>query len=273
MKKSICFDKKLRIGLFRRKSMEQNNPSQARRCRVLGISYFSGTAEEAVALAHARMTSKNGFSVFTPGATVAAQAMRDARLLALFNAADLLLPDGKGVSLAAHLAGSGRLSQIAGIDFAEQLFSSLAPRETRVFFYGAAANVAERAAAQMREKYPHLIIAAADGYGEDPLARIVAFRPHVTCVCLGAGRQEAWIAEHKAHVGGICIGLGGSFDVWAGDKARAPHLLRRLGLEWLWRTVREPKRISRLLPLPRYFFRCLKVRQNAKKRSKKKDAL
>lgn len=273
MKKSICFDKKLRIGLFLRKSMEQNNPSQARRCRVLGISYFSGTAKEAVALARAQITSKNGFSIFTPGATVAARATRDTHLLTILNEADLLLPDGRGVSLAAQLAGSGRLSQIAGIDFAELLFSSLAPSETRVFFYGAAANVAERAAARMREKHPHLIIATADGYGEAPLARIVAFRPHVTCVCLGAGRQEAWIAEYKAHIGGICIGLGGSFDVWAGDKARAPRLLRRLGLEWLWRTVLEPRRVSRLLPLPRYFFRCLAVRQNAKKRSKKKDTL
>lgn len=238
-----------------------------------GLAFFGGSLSDAVRLALPHLRSRRPFAVFTPGATVAARAAREESLFALLSRAELLLPDGKGICLAARLSGADALHRIAGIDFAEALFDACAPRETRVFLYGGEAEVAERAAASLREKYPHLIFAVADGYGEDPVERVRAFLPQIVCVCLGAGRQEAWIEANKAQVGGVLIGLGGSLDVWAGDKRRAPRLLQRMGLEWAWRTALEPKRVLRLLPLPRYFLRCLTVRQNAKKRGKKHGAV
>ena len=242
-------------------------------CEVLELSYFRGTIADAVGAVLPHLCSRRPFAVFTPGATVAARALTDGELLTLLRRADLLLPDGKGVTLASRLSGAGHLPSIAGIDFAEALFAASAFMETRVFLYGGAAGVAERAAAALRARYPHLIIAVSDGFGEDPSERISAFLPHVVCVCLGAGKQEAWIDENKASVGGVLLGLGGSLDVWSGDLRRAPRLLRRMGFEWAWRTVREPKRVLRLFPLPRYFLRCLAVRQNSKKRNEKSGAV
>lgn len=232
---------------------------------VLGLPYFDGKTEDALDYVHAQARERAPFSVFTPGATVAARAERDGALKALLLHADLLLPDGRGCLLASRLCGAPLSAQIAGIDFAEALLARADADGLRVFFYGGKPGVAERAAARMRARHGGLIISAADGYGEDPAPRIAAFCPHITCVCLGAGKQEAWIAENKTRVGGVLLGLGGSLDVWSGEVKRAPRLFRRAGLEWAWRTLRSPRRVLRLFPLPSYFLRCFRVGQNAKK--------
>lgn len=243
---------------------EQEN---GREVRVLRLPYFNGDGKGAVTVALSHLESRTPFAVFTPGATVAARAERDPALLALLKRGDLLLPDGYGCLLAARLCGKRLSTRIAGIDFAEALFEE-APPLSRVFLYGARKGVARRAAARLREKYPTLIFAEADGYGDDPFERVRAFCPHIVCVCLGAERQEAWICAHKGEIGGVHIGLGGSLDVWAGEVRRAPLLIQRTGLEWLWRTVKEPRRLPRLFPLPLYFGKCLLSRCCSKRPKK-----
>lgn len=236
---------------------------------LFGIPYFYGGMTQALSLTQNALEDGRAFSVFTPGATVAARAVWDADLATLLSSADLLLPDGKGVSLAARLCGVGRLPAVAGIDFAERLLAFANEKGARVFFYGAAQGVAMRAAERMHRTYPSLCIKTADGYGDDPWQTVADFMPNIVCVGLGAGRQEAWIAKNKARVGGVLIGVGGSFDVWAGEKRRAPRFFRRAGLEWAWRTLLEPRRLPRLFPLPRYYLKCVRFRQIAKKRERK----
>lgn len=235
---------------------------------VMGLSYYDGSLLHALRYCERAACDRIPTAVFTPGATVAARADRDATLFSLLQRADLLLPDGMGCLLAARLSGVSLHARIAGIDFAERLLALTEGASPRVFFYGGRAGVAERAAARMRARYPGLIISSADGYGEEPCSRIAAFRPHITCVCLGAGRQEAWIDQNKEAIGGVLLGLGGALDVWAGDVRRAPRPLQRAGLEWAWRTLLAPRRIPRLFPLPAYFYKCLRVGQSAKKKKK-----
>lgn len=240
---------------------------------VLNLSFFEGEMTDAVAHALPYAMTRRPFAVYTPCATVAARALRDPALALLLSQADLSLPDGKGISIAARLSDGVGLRRITGIDFAESLLAALAPKNPRVFFYGGRRGVAEKAAQVMRGRYPGLIISAADGYGQDPRERIRLFCPHVVCVGLGVGRQEAWIAENKNDIGGVFIGVGGTFDVWSGEKKRAPLVFQRAGLEWAYRTLREPRRIKRLLPLPSYFAECLRVGQIAKKKAKKRGAV
>ncbi|MBE6655500.1 MAG: WecB/TagA/CpsF family glycosyltransferase [Ruminococcaceae bacterium] len=239
--------------------------------RVLDIPYFDGDMENAVNRVLPFIKSRSPFAVFTPGATVAARAAKEPTLAALLKTADMILPDGCGCLLAARLCGKRLKERIAGIDFAEKLFREAEKISARVFLYGAKEGVAERAAVRLRGKYPSLIFASACGYGEDPWERIAAFCPHVVCVCLGAGKQEAWIAEHKEKVGGVMMGLGGSLDVWAGEVRRAPRAFQRMGLEWAYRTVREPKRIVRLFTVPRYLLACALSRRSSKCQNKKKN--
>ena len=229
-------------------------------CDILGLPYFGGSAASAIEIALEKMEKRETFTVFTPGATVAARAAKDESLAALLRTADMLLPDGSGTLLAARLCGGALCERIAGIDFAEALFALSEGMAPRIFFYGARQGVAERAAANLRRQYPGIVFACADGYGDDPALRIARFQPHAVCVCLGAEKQERWIAAHKDAVGGVCIGLGGSFDVFAGVVPRAPRLWQKAGLEWAYRTLREPKRIPRLFPLPAYYAKCLRAR-------------
>ena len=219
---------------------------------VCGLSFAPLTADEAVALAHEKMKKGGFFSVFTPGATIHARARKNKEELSLLRQADLLLPDGQGVVLASRLARERLTERVAGIAFAEALLQR-AEAGTRFFFYGGKEGVARRAAERMKREHPHLRFAYADGYGQDPIGKIKAFAPHALFVCLGYPRQERYIVSHKDSLFCLCVGLGGSFDVWSGDVPRAPLFLQKCGLEWAYRTLREPRRVSRLLPLPAYF--------------------
>ncbi len=222
------------------------------RVEICGLGYAPLSPLAAACLAKEKMEGEGTYAVFTPGATVHARALRDEKEMTLLRAADLLLPDGQGVVLASRLARAPLPERCAGIAFAETLLF-LADRGTRFFFYGGREGVAREAAARMKKKYPHLSFAYASGYGGDPIERIRAFSPHALFVCLGYPRQEEYILTHREGLSCLCVGLGGSFDVWSGRASRAPALFQKCGMEWAYRTLKEPRRVSRLLPLPRYF--------------------
>lgn len=225
------------------------------RISVGGIPFVR--AEKTVLVAHLceRAEQREGESVFTPNAEMAARAGRDSRFAALLREADVCVPDGVGISLAARLCGKGRLPRIAGIELGEALLEAAAERGIPVFFYGGGAGVAERAAAHMRARHPSLFVAGClGGYGDREAAakRIRDSGAPIVLVCLGAPLQEEFIAAHLSHA--VALGLGGSFDVWAGSVPRAPRLFRLLGLEWLFRVLRQPRRISRLFPAFGFLF-------------------
>ena len=236
-------------------------------CSVLGLPYCTLSEKSIVQHLLSAALARRPAAVFTPGATVAAKSARSEDLRRVLLSADMLLADGYGCLLAARLAGRRLPARTAGIDIAQALLAAADAHALRVFLYGGKEGVAERAAQKLGERYPHLAFATADGYGDDPICEISRFSPHLVFVCLGAERQERWILSHKAALSAVCLGLGGSLDVWSGDVRRAPLFLQRLGLEWAWRTLKEPRRALRLLPLPAYFAKCLLSRlgQNDKK--------
>jgi len=221
--------------------------------QVLSLLYHDLSVKDAASYILSYAEEKRPLAVFTPGATVAAQAERE-EYKALLSRADLTLADGVGILLAARLCGEQLSHLCPGISVGEELLRRAAEKGMKVFFYGAAPGVARRAAEKMCEKYPALRIATADGYGEDPIDDVLRFSPNLVFVCLGFPRQEKWIDAHAAACACPCLGLGGSFDVWSGKLHRAPRAFRMLGLEWLYRTLREPRRASKLVPLPRYFW-------------------
>lgn len=225
--------------------------------KILSLFYDALSLPEARDAVLRAARERRFFAVFTPCATVAAAAERDGALLSLLLSGDLLLADGVGVSLASRLAGEGRLRTVRGIELGEALFPFAEREGLRVFFYGGKEGVARRAAENIKGRYPSLVIGCASGYGEEPTEKIRAFSPNILFVCLGVGRQEAFIAKNARRLPFACLGLGGSLDVWSGEVRRAPRVLRTVGLEWLWRTALRPSRIKRLLPLPAYFCKCV----------------
>lgn len=188
----------------------------------------------------------------------AVKARRDTSLQQVLNRGDICLPDGTGVVLAARLLHNKNLKRITGIDLMKELVKE-APREGySIFLLGSKAGVAEEAARRWKDRHPGLQIAGTHhGYFSSPaeeeeiIEKIREASPHILFVALGSPRQEYWITSHLEKLGvPFVMGVGGSLDVEAGITLRAPSWCQKLGLEWLYRLLREPTRVKRFSFLP-----------------------
>ena len=235
------------------------------RTDVLGVGFDDLTMDEAVAAALKLMNRRAAGYACTPNPEIVMAARENASLAAALKAADLVLADGVGITKAAQLLRTPLKGRVPGIDFAQRVAAALAERGGSVFLFGAKPGVAEAAAEKLRAEYPGLVIAGtADGYFTDdkPVVEAInAAGPDFVMVCLGSPKQELWMAEHAGKIScGLMAGLGGSLDVLAGNVQRAPEAWRKLGLEWLYRVIKEPKRITRLAKLPLFVIEAAKGR-------------
>lgn len=232
---------------------------------VLGLQFDNVTMDEAVARAEELLEAPGASIVVTPNAEIGYEALHDAQFRALLNGADLVLPDGAGVVLAAKLRKTPLKQKVAGVDFADRLLSILEKTGGGLFLLGSKPGVAELAAQKMTEKHPKLYICGMnDGYFKDEapvIEKINAAKPDVLFVCLGAPKQERFMHDHRAELNvRLMIGLGGSLDGFAGTVRRAPKWMIRLQLEWLYRLLREPSRIGRMMRLPKFVFAAWRAR-------------
>ena len=129
-----------------------------------------------------------------------------------------------------------------------------------VFLLGSKPGVAEQAEAKLRKRFPRLrFVGTNDGYFRDDapvVEKINAAAPDLLLVCLGAPKQEKWMhANAPALNVGLMIGAGGSLDVFAGVTERAPEAWCNAGLEWLYRLLKEPKRIGRMMSIPKFMLK------------------
>ena len=229
------------------------------RIDVLGVGFDDVSVDQAAARA-CDMIGRSGSGgktyIVTPNPEIVWMARHSEPLRAALNGASLVLPDGIGIVYGARILGTPvRSGRTPGIDFISALFRKMAETGESVFLLGAKPGVAEEAGERLAGKYPGLRISgSADGYftdAEPVITQINAAEPGLLLVCLGAPKQELWMAENISRLNvGACAGLGGVLDVFAGRVKRAPAVFQKLGLEWLYRIVREPRRIRRSMKLP-----------------------
>jgi N-acetylglucosaminyldiphosphoundecaprenol N-acetyl-beta-D-mannosaminyltransferase len=186
-------------------------------------------------------------------------ARKNPALMKALRHAALLIPDGIGVVLAARMAGYRRVRRVPGIELMEAICIRAAEQGWPVFLLGARPDVNERAARALQQRFPRLVIAGRrDGFFKDEdnaavVAQINRSGAVVVFVALGSPKQELWMERSRTLLEvGVCQGVGGSFDVFAGEVKRAPALFRRLNLEWFFRLVRHPSRLHRQSALPRF---------------------
>jgi N-acetylglucosaminyldiphosphoundecaprenol N-acetyl-beta-D-mannosaminyltransferase len=205
-----------------------------------------------------------GTHVITLNAEMAMQADRDRHLADVIRGAELVIPDGAGIVLYLRLKGK-QTQRCPGIELAESFLQKVGQQNFSdlVFFYGGKPGVAQRAADLFQQKIPNLAIASYHGYlsasEEEQLKDTLKdLQPRVIFVGLGVPRQELWIAQNR-HLcpDSIWIGVGGSFDIWAGTKQRAPAWFCNNHLEWLYRLYQEPWRWRRMMDLPQFAVKAL----------------
>jgi N-acetylglucosaminyldiphosphoundecaprenol N-acetyl-beta-D-mannosaminyltransferase len=197
--------------------------------------------------------------IVTADASGIVQAQSDPGLLELYKNADLVTPDSAGVLWAAKRQGQPLKERVSGVDIVDQICRLSSEVGWRIYFLGAAPGVAEEAAERLRLKHPGCnIVGTRHGYFPPESDAVVAAevaesRPDVLFVGMGIPRQEKFIRATQEIVGAkASLGIGGSFDVFSGHVKRAPKTLQRLRLEWLWRLLQNPKKIGKVMLLPRF---------------------
>ena len=229
---------------------------------VLGVQFDNLTMDEAVDAAYALLEKRSGGYVVTPNPEIVMNCREDPETAAAVAAAALTIPDGIGVIYGAKLLRTPLKEKIPGCDFTLKLMEKMARADKSVFILGGKPGVAALAAEKLGEQFPGLrFVGTNDGYFEDDapvLERINAAAPDLLLVCLGAPKQEKWMHRSAAALQvGLMIGAGGSVDVYAGTVQRAPEAWCNAGLEWLYRLLKEPKRLGRQMALPKFMGKVL----------------
>lgn len=248
------FDVKQDVNLWNMK-----NKDKLMRIDVLGVGFDDLTVDEAVSYANECIKNHRGAYAVTPNPEIVWQCKKEPGLHKAIQDASLVLPDGIGIIYGSRILGRPLKGKVAGIDFAEQLIKALSKTGKSVYLLGAKPGVAEKAAEKLKEKNQGITIAGmAHGYFKDDgpvINEINEKKPDFLLVCLGAPKQEYWMASNAEKLDvGFIAGLGGSLDVFAGNVERAPLSWQKLNLEWLFRLVKEPKRIKRMVKLPLFLF-------------------
>ncbi len=224
---------------------------------ILGVAFDNLTMDEAVESAFALQCAHRSAYVVTPNPEIVMICRENAEAAEAVRAAAMTIPDGIGVIYGARLLKTPLKEKIPGCDFALRLMEKMDAAGRSVFLLGGKPGVAELAEEKLRERFPNLrFVGTNDGYFADDaplIARINAAAPDLLLVCLGAPKQEIWMHRNAAALSvGLMVGAGGSMDVYAGTAERAPDAWRRAGLEWLYRLLKDPKRIGRMMSIPRF---------------------
>lgn len=204
-----------------------------------------------------------GGQVITINPEMIEYASKNPDFAKIINEAELVIPDGIGVQIGLKILGSD-VRRIAGIEFARKILEVSALNGKCVALIGAKPHIIENTVKNLNAEIPNLnIVYSHDGYFENDdeiLAKLVEAKPGYVLTALGAPRQEEF--NHKAKKlmnETLFIGVGGSFDVWSGEVLRAPQIYQTMGLEWLYRTLKDPKRFKRIFPtLPLFILKIFK---------------
>lgn len=232
---------------------------------VLGVKIDKVNFGQALSIAE-KLESTEGVSVIlTPNPEIVMCAYEDAEFKKILNSADLCTADGIGVVYASKILKTPVPERVAGFDLTCALLEKMSKSGDGVFLFGAKPGVAETAKAKMEEKFPGLnVVGLRNGYFKDEdndeiIDQINSSGAKLLLVCLGAPKQEKWIAAHRDRLKvNLCMGVGGTLDVFAGTAKRAPKIFIKLNLEWFYRFLKQPSRIGRFAALPKFMLTVIK---------------
>lgn len=228
-----------------------------RRVNILGVEIDNLNLGEVVEVIDNMVQRDETGLIVTANPEIVMLAKRDRGFMECLEGAKIVTADGIGIVIAARVLGSPLKQRVTGIDLVTSLFERAKKDKYRFYLVGAKPGVAEKAAANIKQRFPWVeIVGIHHGYFQDDsqiIEDIKGKKPHILLAALGMGRQERWIREKIQSIGvPVSIGVGGSFDVFAGEAKRAPIWMQRAGLEWLYRLILQPSRIGRMLQLPKF---------------------
>lgn len=229
------------------------------RISILGVPFDTLSMNECVAKALKMMEEPRQHLICTPNPEIVMEAQTDKELMGILRTADMVLPDGVGVVWASKYTNHPLSERVAGFDFLQNLLAAMENTEHTVYFFGGAPGVAAAAARKAKAKHPNLkIVGSHNGYFDAKeeqriIKELRELSPTLLLAGLGAPKQEKWLYDNMRLTSvRLGIGIGGCFDVMAGNVKRAPKLFQKMGLEWFYRLLCQPKRIFRMMKLPKF---------------------
>lgn len=241
---------------------------------ILGIPFDNLTRVEFLARLLARMEANQKTFLVTANPEIVMYAKEDDEYYNLLLKADYVAPDGIGIVRAAKKLGTPIKERVPGFELMLGLLELSNMHKKRVYFIGAKEEIVEKAVNNAEKLWPNLVVAGYHhGYFDHSdsamIDHVKSVEPDLILVAFGFPRQEKWIHEYlKATGHGIAVGVGGSFDVLSGKAKRAPKIVQKLHVEWLYRLVKQPSRYRRMLALPAFMQEVNK--QKALEKTKKK---
>ena len=232
--------------------------------KVLGISVNLFGFEECLECLKTRIRNLEGAHVVTVNPEMFETAGKNSDFKDIISNAEFVVPDGVGVKLALKFKGINQPT-IPGVELSQSLIEYCAQNGLKVALIGTKEDILQDAISNLKQKYENLEISySRNGFfapeEEDKIiSELKNSSPSLVLVALGSPKQEFFIKKCRESIKeSVFIGVGGSFDVWAGRIERAPLIFRKLWLEWLYRTIKEPKRFKRIFPtLPFFLFKVI----------------
>ncbi|WP_109249084.1 WecB/TagA/CpsF family glycosyltransferase [Lentilactobacillus kefiri] len=245
-----------------------NNQSTANTVDILGIHFLNTTEKAFQNILHKRINDGTNTFVVTANPEIVMYAKSDPSYEKLIQTADYIIPDGIGIIIGAKMLKTPLHERVTGYDLFVHLLEWGNAHQKSAYFVGAQPAVIRKLRKVVEKDYPFLTIASThDGYfGDDRniVHDINRTKPDMVFVATGYPKQEEFIDKNRSASDGLWIGIGGSFDVLTGTVKRAPKAWQRMHLEWLYRVVKEPSRIGRLMVLPKYLWQIIKQKFSKK---------
>lgn len=230
---------------------------------ILGIEVDNLTQDEALKKLINFIEERNFHLIFTVNSENATKVLENKSFFEIIKKADLIIPDGIGIIIASKILKKPLKERIPGIDISYKLMEVADKKGYKIVLIGGKEGISERAKENLKKIFKNLdILKTYSGYfNQDEEEKIVSeiekLKPDILLVGMGAEKQEKWIWKHRDRFKniGVCIGVGGTLDIWAGEKKRAPIFIQKMGFEWLYRVLIEPKRFFRIIKIFRFIFK------------------
>lgn len=250
-------------GVFLLAKLPINRYHYPMRTDILGVPIDAVTRNQAMErIKAAFLAKKTPYFIVTPNPEFVVLAQKDPEFRAVLNKADLAIPDGVGLLWAARRRGRALPERVTGADLAVDVCGWAAEEGKTVYLLGGDPDMAARSAEVLRDRFSGLKIVGAEQGGwldydrtagewrwdDGTMERLQAAKPDILLVGLAFGKQEKWLCQERPNMPwlGLAMGVGGTFEFLGGKVRRAPDWMRRIGLEWLWRLVRQPSRWRRI---------------------------
>jgi len=239
---------------------------------IFGIPFSKMSMQETVEHLTDRIESNIQTHIITANPIMVMTALEKPQYKEMMFKADLIVPDGAGILWAAKQGGNPIAERVTGIELIHELMAKGEKHHWKVYLLGTSQEIIESAANTLQLQYPQVrVVGYRNGYftaehDAEVIAEIAQLQPHLLFVARGAETQEPWIVKYRKQLGvPLIMGVGGSFDVISGQLKRAPKWMQRSKLEWLFRLVQEPKRLPRMMVIPKFMIKVMRNRDKVTK--------